>query len=211
MGRTTAAAQTRARLLSAAAEEILQHGYAGASMARIAERIGLTKGAFSHHFPTKDTLIEAAMDHVVALAPQLVGLATTGFPDSPIRASVAIIGGIAATSASDPVVGASLLMFQDPSVSVVRLVPVQQAMVGMFEPCFRRAVDQEGYRLAMSAEDAAQFLVLVLMGSLSARRFPGMFELRHERLFIQAALLGVGIHDAETVVGDVLDRLSSGV
>lgn len=209
MGNETSAAQTRSRLLTAAAEEILQQGYAAASMARIAERIGLTKGAFSHHFPTKDTLIEAAMQHVVRLAPSLVESATALFPESPIRICVGIMGCIAAASVMDPVVGASLLMFQDPSVSVVNLVPVQQAMVGMFEPCFRGAVDREGYHLTMPTDDAAQFVVLVLIGSLSARRFPGMFDLRRERIFVQAALAGLGIHDAEAVVGDVLDTLST--
>lgn len=51
----------RQSLLIAAAEDILEYGYAGSSLSSTAARIGLTKGAFSYHFPTKQDLVSAMM------------------------------------------------------------------------------------------------------------------------------------------------------
>lgn len=44
---------TRARLLQAGFEEVYGHGFQAASTDRILERLDLTKGAFFHHFSSK--------------------------------------------------------------------------------------------------------------------------------------------------------------
>jgi AcrR family transcriptional regulator len=49
-------ASTRERLLAAAREVLEQGGYAGASVAAIAERAGLSAGALYRHFPSKAEL-----------------------------------------------------------------------------------------------------------------------------------------------------------
>ncbi len=48
--------RTRAALLRAAAEEFAESGYAGASVARIASRAGVTLGTMYHHFKRKGEL-----------------------------------------------------------------------------------------------------------------------------------------------------------
>ncbi|MBW1639513.1 TetR/AcrR family transcriptional regulator [Microbacterium resistens] len=199
---------TRARLLSAAAEEFLERGYAAASLSRIAERIGLTKGAFSHHFPTKDTLIDAMMSHVVTHAPEIVRAAEEAFPESPVRACVAVMGGTAAAAHRDPVVAAAMLLFQDLSVDSRRVAPMRRTMAEMLEGRLRGAVEREGYTLTMPIDDAVQYLVIVLEGFLPASRFPDTFRPRHEPLFVRAALAGIGIGDAEAVVRDALTHLT---
>jgi AcrR family transcriptional regulator len=55
--------ETRARLLQAAAECFAQHGYDGTGVAEICERAGMSKGAFYHHFPTKQAMFLALLDH----------------------------------------------------------------------------------------------------------------------------------------------------
>jgi AcrR family transcriptional regulator len=56
-------------LLAAAADEFAAHGYAGASMNRIVERAGSSKGAFYYYFDNKadllNTVVEAAMARVL--------------------------------------------------------------------------------------------------------------------------------------------------
>lgn len=47
---------TRELLLDAAEREIHLHGFQGASLARLLAETGLTKGAFYHHFPSKQAL-----------------------------------------------------------------------------------------------------------------------------------------------------------
>ena len=201
------AEQTRSRLLTAAAEEILERGYAGASLSRIAERMGLTKGAFSHHFPTKISLIDAMTNHVVGMTPAIADAASGAFPDSPIRACVMVVGGIASASRADPVFGAAILLFQDPSIESVHVLPLRRSVDAMLEKCLRDAVAQEGYALTMRITDAVQYLQVILAGFLSSARFPDTFEAHQEPLFMQATLTGIGIGDAEVVVGDVMKRL----
>jgi AcrR family transcriptional regulator len=53
---------TRARILDAAHQLFLQHGYHGTSMRQIAERAGLAVGGIYNHFNTKDDIFSAVLD-----------------------------------------------------------------------------------------------------------------------------------------------------
>ena len=48
--------ETRTRILDAAQAMILDHGYAGVSVDQLISGVGLTKGAFFHHFKSKKDL-----------------------------------------------------------------------------------------------------------------------------------------------------------
>ncbi|WP_128546776.1 TetR/AcrR family transcriptional regulator [Larkinella soli] len=50
-------------ILQAAVDEFLERGYAGASMERISQRAGLTKGGIYHHFRSKDHLLLETNKH----------------------------------------------------------------------------------------------------------------------------------------------------
>jgi len=52
------------RILDAAVEVMLEHGYSGASTVRIQERAGVTRGRLLHHFPSRDALLIAASQHL---------------------------------------------------------------------------------------------------------------------------------------------------
>lgn len=56
---------TREKLLDAAFCEIHRHGFQAASIAKILQDTGLTKGALYHHFPTKQELGLAVVDEVI--------------------------------------------------------------------------------------------------------------------------------------------------
>jgi TetR/AcrR family transcriptional regulator, transcriptional repressor for nem operon len=53
---------TRDKLLDAAAELILRHGLAGASVAMIVERAGVTKGSFFYYFDSKTELAHEVIE-----------------------------------------------------------------------------------------------------------------------------------------------------
>src|SRR3954470_10164365 len=53
--------ETRRRLLDAAVDELLEHGYAGLSTAAVAQRAGVSRGAQQNHFPHKQTLVIEAV------------------------------------------------------------------------------------------------------------------------------------------------------
>jgi AcrR family transcriptional regulator len=57
--------ETRARLLRAAFDEIYEHGYQGMRVDDVLGRTGLKKGAFYHHFPSKQALGYAVIDEVL--------------------------------------------------------------------------------------------------------------------------------------------------
>lgn len=195
------------KLLAAAAEEIVDRGYSGASLSRTAERIGLAKGAFSRHFPTKDSIVDAIVAAAAERSPDILRMAGEGFPGSPIRACILAIGGIAAAARDDPLISASLLLVQDPAIDVVRVAPFRRLVADMLRAPLSAAVEEEGYALVMSVDDAVQFLLVVLTGFLSSRRFDQTFGPRQELIFMQAALVGIGVPDAEGIVLDVLRRL----
>ncbi|MEE4383390.1 MAG: helix-turn-helix domain-containing protein [Pseudomonadales bacterium] len=58
--------ETRDRLLEAALACFLEEGVAASSTARIAERAGVTRGAYLHHFGSREDLIAAAIGHLMA-------------------------------------------------------------------------------------------------------------------------------------------------
>lgn len=77
MARTVGSAgdQTRRRILQAAAELFVEHGFAGTSIRDISERLGMTKGSLYYHFTSKEDLLVAllaplfeAVDEFVAAA-----------------------------------------------------------------------------------------------------------------------------------------------
>jgi AcrR family transcriptional regulator len=57
-------AAMRLRLLDATVECLVTYGYAGTTTHRVAELAGVTRGAQIHHFPAKEDLVVAAIEHL---------------------------------------------------------------------------------------------------------------------------------------------------
>lgn len=74
---------TREAFLRAATETINEHGYLGASVARISARLNVTKGSFYHHHQAKHDLVEQCFDRTLDVLRdgqlQADALTTTGF------------------------------------------------------------------------------------------------------------------------------------
>jgi TetR/AcrR family transcriptional regulator, transcriptional repressor for nem operon len=56
--------RTRATLIQAATALLLDKGYAGTTLALLAKKVRMTKGAIYHHFADKEALLRAVMEHV---------------------------------------------------------------------------------------------------------------------------------------------------
>src|SRR5690625_3782432 len=61
----------RAQLIEVTIDLVAANGYAGTSLARIAQGAQITKAAVLYHYPSKDAVVQAAYQHV------LVSLVTT--------------------------------------------------------------------------------------------------------------------------------------
>jgi AcrR family transcriptional regulator len=57
-------AAMRERLLESTAACLVEYGYSGTTVSRIAERAGVTRGAQVHHYPTKEALVIASIRHL---------------------------------------------------------------------------------------------------------------------------------------------------
>jgi AcrR family transcriptional regulator len=57
----TRSEERRAEIVRAALEVIAERGYRGASLASVAERVGLTQQGLLHYFPTKEALLVAVL------------------------------------------------------------------------------------------------------------------------------------------------------
>jgi len=66
--RTFTETARRAQIVAAAIDTIADLGYPQASLARIAERIGVSKGVISYHFAGKEELVQEVISDVIAKA-----------------------------------------------------------------------------------------------------------------------------------------------
>lgn len=66
---------TRKRIIRAVIECLDQHGYAETSINRIQERAGISRGALTHHFPSKEELMVVTAERLLrpTLVPQRSG------------------------------------------------------------------------------------------------------------------------------------------
>lgn len=56
---------TRSALLDATIASLVEDGWAGTTTRSVAERARVSQGAQQHHFPTKNSLVEAAIDRLL--------------------------------------------------------------------------------------------------------------------------------------------------
>src|SRR5579862_6281914 len=88
----------RAQIVAAAIETIAAVGYSQASLARIAERAGISKGVIGYHFAGKDDLLREVVAEVLARAEEyMVPLirahsAEDGFVHAYVESNLAFIG-----------------------------------------------------------------------------------------------------------------------
>lgn len=162
------AEETRARILEAAAECFAQQGYEAASVADICERAGVSKGAFYHHFPSKQDLFMALLnDWLEALDGGLrqAQAEAASVPDA-LRNMAGMVGFVL-SSASE-----RLPMFlefwtqaaRDPDVWAATIAPYRRYRA-FFAQMVRAGVAEGSLRPA-DAEAAAQVIVSLAVGTI---------------------------------------------
>ena len=83
-------ATTRAALLDATVDCLAELGYAGATTTEIARRAGVSRGAQLHHFPTKQDLVVAAVEHLYERRTVEFRSALAGVTQGPDRLDAAV-------------------------------------------------------------------------------------------------------------------------
>lgn len=75
----------RARLLEACVECLVEVGFARTTTTLVSRRAGVSRGAQLHHFPTKNDLVVAAVEHVALVRGQEIAAAAGDLPHGPER------------------------------------------------------------------------------------------------------------------------------
>jgi len=75
----------RARLLEATVECLVERGFGGTSTTLVSERAGVSRGAQLHHFPTKNDLVVAAVEHLTDVRRAELETAARALPTGPRR------------------------------------------------------------------------------------------------------------------------------
>jgi AcrR family transcriptional regulator len=96
----------RARLLDATVELLVERGFAGTTTTLVSERAGVSRGAQLHHFPTKNDLVLAAVEHLTRVRGEELAAAAVGLPVGSNRTSAVL--GMLADHFTSPVFTAAL-------------------------------------------------------------------------------------------------------
>lgn len=59
--------ETHRRIVEAAVELLVERGYAAATALGVQQRVGISRGALLHHFPTSESLLAAAVERLVEM------------------------------------------------------------------------------------------------------------------------------------------------
>ena len=70
----------RARLMEATVELLVERGFSGTSTTLVSERAGVSRGAQLHHFPTKNDLVVAAVEHLTEVRGAELAAAARALP-----------------------------------------------------------------------------------------------------------------------------------
>lgn len=160
--------ETRARILSAAEECFAQHGYEAAGVAEICERAGVSKGAFYHHFASKQDLFMALLGNWLDgldAGLRAVRSQTATVPDA-LREMAGMVGFVLSSA------GERLPMFlefwtqaaRDPEVWAATIAPYRRYRAFFAE--LVQAGVAEGSLRPVDAEVVAQVIVSLAVGTI---------------------------------------------
>lgn len=167
---------TRDRILRTAQTLILDKGYAGTSLADIVGALGVTKGAFFHHFASKDELARAlirryserdhsAFDDYARRADALT--------DDPVQSALLLVSLFeeALAQRERPVRGclfAAYIYQQGQFEPEVRdfLRATFDGWVGLFEAKFEAALRARSPRVPVTARELGEMMVALFEGAI---------------------------------------------
>ncbi len=208
MAQQARAVATRNAIVEAAAAEFIEHGFAGASIADIAERAGATKGAMYFHFKSKDLLAQAVIDRQRELNAAL----QERFASSDLSALAILVSMVRALGElmRDDVVAlaAMRLAVEVPDGEDDDRGPTYDAWAGPTSTIISHAVAQGDLRDTIDPEALSRFLVAAFTGiqtaSFASTRLDDLLVRLREMWTL--LLPGIVAPGREHVIPDMLQR-----
>ncbi len=162
------ASETRQRLLKAAADCFARQGYAGTSVAQVCQAAGVSKGAFYHHFDSKQALFLSLFHDWLATLDQQLAAARLGAP----TIAEGILRMAEGARSVFNMTGINVHMFleflilasREPWVWQVTVEPYQRFQQ-VFSRVMQAGIDEGSFR-QVDADTAARVLVALAVGLL---------------------------------------------
>lgn len=215
---------TRAQIMEAAQQLILSQGFAATSVDAVIARTGLTKGAFFHHFRSKNELAQALMvrfaEQDAALLDRLVERAERLARD-PLQQLLLVVGLLEETLAEESEDFPGCLyasyayeagLFDDRTHAVIReaLLRWRERLADLL----RRAALQHPPRVPLDPGEAADMLTVVIEGAYVVARALResavvACQLRHYRNYLELAFGAAGNED-DLVARETMGRGRAG-
>ena len=168
MAKQARAMRTYDRVLDAAAEEFARYGYANTNLQKIADRIGVTKGALYGHFASKEELAAALTDHLDGAMEALLTDATK--PSTPtlnrLRALVLTLGRLFQTDARAL---AALRLAVEAAWADSVPIPLLVHTHGVVLQLVGETQEEEHLGTAVSPRPLADLIVAALFGVICTR------------------------------------------
>ena len=189
-------------MVEAAAQEMLARGYAGSSLASIAARLELTKGALAREFPTKDLLASEVMRSLTRTIVQEHETATLAYPDSPARALVRYLVSVDwAVRHRDQVAAATSLLSDRALPRGMTAEPIEAWRVAV-RGVVAAAVERGEIPPGVDGMEAARFLSVATLGAsvLEVRSGTDAGADERVRANLRFSLRALGIGEVDRVV-----------
>jgi len=160
--------ETRARLLQAALQSFAQTGYDATSVSEICQRAGVSKGAFYHHFPSKQAIFLQLLEDWLSGLDQQLAAFRAGVKSVPD----ALVGMVSLTENVFQVASGALPMFlefwnqasRDPTVWQTSIAPYRRYQK-FFSGLLQEGIEQ-GSLTEINADSASRAIVALAVGLL---------------------------------------------
>jgi AcrR family transcriptional regulator len=143
MARTQAErrAGTQEALFAATIDCLVELGYANTTTREVAQRAGVSRGAQTHHFPTKTDLVLGAIEHLFAQQAARYRAAFTALPpaERTLERAVGLLWDVVSGPSYPAVLEVTVAARTDPALRVVvhgMATVLEQTMVGLLTELF---------------------------------------------------------------------------
>lgn len=182
----------------------MEHGYAGASLATIARRLSLTKGALTYHFRTKADFASYFVRVLRGATEQAGAHARAEYAGCGTRRLLLYFLLMRTWQVSEPRFAAGMSLFMDRASPVYEADQVIRDWLALSADALATI---PGTERALPAQEAAEvFLVTNLGGAFFGRHVIGDAPSREPLRFVRHALKAAGVADVDAHAEAVLSR-----
>lgn len=200
-----AAKQKRQEILNAAAQEFVERGYAAATLSSVAGRLGLTKGALAHHFPTKGDLLAGLGEQLWHAIQDSNKKTRAAYPDSGVHAAVAYMIQLGAIASKNIQVASTLVLLTDRGAPTNVISEIVFSWLDGLILFLKEAQHSGQIDANQNVEEIAEFMMATNIGTtLIPNRTPTPQNRRKRMRFLKLGLRTLGIDNPDQIVDDVI-------